>query len=424
MARKPLARGHTVAANVLEYGTGAINVDGCRIGFSSASDKASMDNAKWTVRDGVTGKPGTGGFMSSNADGVVLDGSAHTNPMGRWPANVVLDEEAAAMLDAQSGERKAGGKVKGHEPSRTGQNGIYSEWGRVENAPYQDSGGASRFFKVVAPDEKGRDSGDSMVQCDCNSQAMEANEWESTDRSHSTPQDSDIPPLRDTTDTPFGMENEDGLSWPTSLSGSVITDLSPMVSKSTMSTSTSRTTESRTCNCSIQSPTNESTADAKSETACGGNPASSVGNSSLSTLTTGTSAEKDGPFTGGADAATSERSLPINSVGAPSTRFLYTSKASRSERNAGLPPGSSSSHPTVKPIALMRWLVRMVTPPGGTVLDPFAGSGTTGVACAALGFPAVLVEQDPEYCAIIARRLDHALTERAAMTRQLEMAAD
>jgi site-specific DNA-methyltransferase (adenine-specific) len=57
----------------------------------------------------------------------------------------------------------------------------------------------------------------------------------------------------------------------------------------------------------------------------------------------------------------------------------------------------------------MRWLLTLVTPPGGTVLDPFAGSGTTGVACAALGIPCVLIEQEAEYLPIIAGRIDHAL---------------
>ena len=62
------------------------------------------------------------------------------------------------------------------------------------------------------------------------------------------------------------------------------------------------------------------------------------------------------------------------------------------------------SHPTCKPIALMRWLVRLVTPPGGTVLDPFAGSGTTGAAAMAENRACVLIEQDPQYCQDIRER--------------------
>jgi hypothetical protein len=60
--------------------------------------------------------------------------------------------------------------------------------------------------------------------------------------------------------------------------------------------------------------------------------------------------------------------------------FLYCAKPDTSERQAGLPPRVKNDHPTVKPIALMRWLCRLVTPKGGIVLDPFAGSGTTLIA--------------------------------------------
>jgi len=99
------------------------------------------------------------------------------------------------------------------------------------------------------------------------------------------------------------------------------------------------------------------------------------------------------------------------------SRFFYCAKASRKER------GEGNGHPTVKPLALMRYLVTLITPPGGIVLDPFAGSGTTLVACAELGFPAIGIELSPDYCEIIARRVDHALDQRAGRL-PLEMAAD
>jgi len=79
-------------------------------------------------------------------------------------------------------------------------------------------------------------------------------------------------------------------------------------------------------------------------------------------------------------------------------RFFYCAKANAKDR-------AGSKHPTVKPIALMRWLVRMVTPPGGVVLDPFAGTGTTGRAAVEEGFDAILIEREPEYQADIARRM-------------------
>jgi site-specific DNA-methyltransferase (adenine-specific) len=125
------------------------------------------------------------------------------------------------------------------------------------------------------------------------------------------------------------------------------------------------------------------------------------------------------------------------------SRFFYCSKAPTNEREAGLDDlpmhtaadlvertegsagmdspragaGRSSSgrrniHPTVKPIDLMRWLCRLVTPPGGVVLDPFTGSGTTGVACVLEGFGFLGCELDPAHVAIAQRRIAAAKANR------------
>jgi DNA modification methylase len=80
-------------------------------------------------------------------------------------------------------------------------------------------------------------------------------------------------------------------------------------------------------------------------------------------------------------------------------RFFYCAKASKSER------GADNTHPTVKPLALMRYLVRLVTPPGGIVLDPFMGSGTTALACRDEGFRFVGIEREAQYIEIARRRL-------------------
>jgi hypothetical protein len=108
--------------------------------------------------------------------------------------------------------------------------------------------------------------------------------------------------------------------------------------------------------------------------------------------------------------------------------FRYVAKPSKRERNAGLeglntqqvhrfgagigegldpdaPVVERNHHPTVKPLALMRWLVRLVTPPGGVVLEPFAGSGTTLAAAVLEGFHAIGVEMTDEYLAIIEGRV-------------------
>lgn len=81
-------------------------------------------------------------------------------------------------------------------------------------------------------------------------------------------------------------------------------------------------------------------------------------------------------------------------------RFFYSAKASRADR-------AGSKHPTVKPIDLMAYLCRLVTPKGGTVLDPFAGSGSTGMACLREGYECILVEREPQYVADIENRVAH-----------------
>ena len=74
-------------------------------------------------------------------------------------------------------------------------------------------------------------------------------------------------------------------------------------------------------------------------------------------------------------------------------------------------PVNANVHPTVKPIAVMRWLCRLITPPGGVVLDPFLGSGTTGCAAMLEGFHFVGIEKEAEYAAIAEARIKHWASE-------------
>ena len=117
-------------------------------------------------------------------------------------------------------------------------------------------------------------------------------------------------------------------------------------------------------------------------------------------------------------------------AGFEASRFFYEGKASREEREAGLvglearavgdgretpidnpyqrgETKRQNVHPTVKPIAVMRWLCKLITPPGGVILDPFCGSGTTGCAAAQLGFEFVGIEREPEYAEIARARIAH-----------------
>jgi site-specific DNA-methyltransferase (adenine-specific) len=133
VARKPLVG--TVAANVLAHGTGALNVDGCRV--------AGVDNL---VRPAIRRD-------DNSVLGKGLGAGVQDNPAGRWPANVVLDESQAAALDAQSGELTSGAN-----PTRRGSDKFRDAYGdftgqeECEPARGADSGGASRFFYVAKAD--------------------------------------------------------------------------------------------------------------------------------------------------------------------------------------------------------------------------------------------------------------------------------
>lgn len=147
------------------------------------------------------------------------------------------------------------------------------------------------------------------------------------------------------------------------------------------------------------------------------------------TMKAGQMRSQDGGYHGNFPGCATAHDTPGDTGGA--SRFFYTSKAGRAERNAGLAgmdekpllwssgeqsPGTFQAegthraarnhHPTVKPIDLMCWLVRLVTPPGGTVLDPFMGSGSTGMAALRQGFSFIGIEREEEYLAIARRRIE------------------
>lgn len=113
-------------------------------------------------------------------------------------------------------------------------------------------------------------------------------------------------------------------------------------------------------------------------------------------------------------------SIPRGDSGS-AARFFFSAKADADDR-------LGSKHPTVKPVDLMQWLVRLVTPPKGVVLDPFAGTGTTGEAAWREGFDAILVEREPDYAEDIRRRMALALagpaTRKAESVKARGSAAD
>ncbi len=216
VARKPLAG--TVAGNVASYGTGALNIDGCRV-------ESGEDLVRPAVAQAVT-----------DPRGFRLGAGVQDNPAGRWPANVVLDNSQAAVLDEQSGELTSGKPGNSIRAERSDASVCYADMAAGSQLTgFGDTGGASRFF--------------------------------------------------------------------------------------------------------------------------------------------------------------------------------YVAKADAAER----PRVNGTAHPTVKPLDIMRWLVRLVTPPGGLVLDPFAGSGTTVEACLLEGFQCIAIEREADYLPLIQQRIDRRIDPVAAI---------
>lgn len=258
VARKPLAR--TVAANVLAYGTGALNIDACRI--DTRGEQLHTSTVPNDMRGGHYGsghRPGESSAQRRYTDQGATDLAATPGPRGgdsrgRWPANVILDEHQAALLDQQTGDLTSG-YMRPEVDHTTRQGDAYGQFSaRTATDTYGDTGGASRFFLRYAWDD---------------------GDWEIAQR------------------------------------------------------------------------------------------------------------------------------------------FYYLAKADSSERVRV----NGVAHPTVKPLELMRWLVRLVTPPGGLILEPFAGSGTTVEACLLEGMRCVAIEREADYLPLIRQRIDRRRDPVAAIVR-------
>jgi site-specific DNA-methyltransferase (adenine-specific) len=279
VARKPLAG--SVARNVLEHGTGALNIDGCRI---EVGDAAYAKNAS-----GDRGHAGTRP-LDERRDTDLSPGGGSAAAGGRWPANVVLSHSEGCE---QVGTRQVRG-ITGGTGNHDG-----TVYGARSNAgqPVRDYADADGMETVAA--------------------------W------------SCVP------DCPVRELDR-------------------------------------------QAPNTGAAAPASGRTFTGGTDR---------TVAYGARAGMEGrapSFHG--DRGGASRFFPT---------FRYEAKAPSFER----PRDGETAHPTVKPLDLMRWLVRLVTPPGGTVLDPFGGSGTTAEACVVEGFRCITIEREAAYLPLIVARL-------------------
>lgn len=376
LARKPLDG--TVAANVVKWGTGGLNIDACRL--ATNEDRARKNS----------GRKGHGGVLG-NSD--TYDSESHA--AGRWPANVLLDEAAAAELDAQSGVRAGGQAPANRRGIGFTENGGGTNAGTHGVAVNYDSGGASRFFKVIKCDEPASGA-------DLSSKGEPhrvAGSAQSPARASASPGTSTQP--ASTNETPSGSKKRCACGTPTIPSSE---------SECWPEPPPARLSPSR---CHV----------------CGAEPREPIA-TTRTTIDPSTLSESAGAVTSGNTSQSSEHGDP-----AYRSAFRYVAKPSRSERDLGceaLPAktggeatertdgsagvanpraganrggGARNTHPTIKPIALMRYLVRLITPPGGNVLDPFTGSGTTGIAAKLEGRGFLGIEREPEYVRIALARM-------------------
>ena len=318
LARKPLEKGLTIAENVLKWGTGAINIDGCRIGTGEDKIKGGCQTKGDAWNKSMT-------FNQEHKDKIYSQ--------GRFPANLILTHHE----DCECVGTK---KVKG---TNDGIRIASSEFG--QNSGWNDHKNKDTIRKGTA-----NENGEETIE-----------DWNCVD------------------DCPIRILDE-------------------------------------------QSGESKST---------GGR----IGN-------------KNGAYSGiGANGFTTNHEKGDAGFGdkGGASRFFYVAKASKSERNKGLDGFDGKQvawsnqakaelkrgntefaddtkmhnkvqervnfHPTVKPIKLMQYLVRLIAPPNGIVLDPFCGSGTTGVACKLEGVQFIGIEQDAEYCKIAQARIDNYIEE-------------
>jgi DNA modification methylase len=150
LARKPCSE-RTVAANVQKWRTGGLNIDECRVGYASEADR--KHNTESLSRfSSTSGKSGS--FMASKEIKPNTDRTA----LGRFPANLILDEVAAGLLDEQSGVLKSGNLNAGHKRG-SGVTSYDGGGGIIQRDYGGDKGGASRFFYVAKPSRRERNQG-------------------------------------------------------------------------------------------------------------------------------------------------------------------------------------------------------------------------------------------------------------------------
>lgn len=362
MARKPLSE-KTIVDNVLKWGTGGINIDGCRIGTESLTYESRLTNNK-NLNDDNWSKIG--------------NKSENKTVQGRFPANILLDEVAGEMLDEQSGDIRSrhGTKQQGQTGGGTGNTYRMTkcsiEKSRKVVDPTQNGylGGASRFFYCAKASKSERNAG-----LDSSDLIWEKDTWEKQDLDLLMGNISQL--SRDISGAILMADKQ----WNTDISGSSASEQYPKGMTYTIKTIIKLITELKTLSASQSLNIKDYIQDViRMIEANGLSLAESA--ECINTLGWNTTNEKTGSLRG-----------VVNAV------LLMLLKIRDCAQ-------SGNFHSTVKPIRLMEYLVRLVTPKNGTVLDPFMGSGTTGIAAKNEGFGFIGIEREQEYLEIAKARIN------------------
>ena len=343
MARKPLSE-KTVAKNVLKWGTGGINIDGCRVEYNG--EKPNLGGRpKHTRGEGY-------GFKAQGEQ-------AEANTKGRFPANLILDgsDEVVALFP---NTKSSGGQFKKNDYE---EKGVATNFRRGDFIGRNDSGSAARFFYCAKASKAERNAGtnDYLIINIC---------VENMER--------DTLPRRDI--------SESIVKWLTELYGKQLMEKYQMDISSTIKTETNKTIISIILNSKIPWNIKEYTLDAiRTQMASGGSLVVNAEN-------------------------TNEwKQIIIEGL----TEYLLGVKLVVSKTQLKISVSENNFHSTVKPVKLMEYLCTLTkTPNGGIVLDPFMGSGTTGIACINTGRDFIGIEQDKEYCKIARARLEHAMAKQ------------
>jgi hypothetical protein len=442
MARKPLSE-KTVAENCLKWGTGGINIDSCRVGTESESDLKELNRGNK--------RPKGDGYSENTAFKIQCEDREEKTAIGRFPANIIHDgseEVRECFPESNSGKGKASTYEK-----------FGGQWGKgkqIRNEDYGDSGNASRFFKSIPSEEK-----NCRVVINCALCGKPKSIRASTKRERNY---CSLDCARKG-HSKFSSQNVDCAYCGTEFikkNSQMFTDkhfcsrecMGEWQSKFLLGENSYNWKDGkmdlisrvRSLKKMIEWRNEVYKRDGYTCQKCGDNTGGNLEahhKKHLSDLI------RELNLVDITDAIESKELWDIDNgitlcddchIETHKTEskksVLYFAKASKSERNRGcegleekeevypgintfdgdgnrlradgsiIPPlKSKNNHPTVKPIALMEYLIKMVTPKGGVVLDPFAGSGSTLVAAKKNGYQYIGIEMTAEYIPIIEARL-------------------